>query len=386
MSSEWEEAIERSTRNNVPEVWRMLEEHPYLESTRVELRKAKLRVLDNLDEFIGKTMEAVTKSGGVAHLARDAAEARDIVDRIIGGREHIILSKSNVAYEAGIRQHLRDRGKDVWETDFGEYLLQIAEEEPSHIITVALHMTKEKFGRELHRNLDESINEDSTPAEMAAAVRRFLLGKYDTAEVGITGANAVAADTGSVALVENEGNIRMTSVRPQIHIAVTGIDKIVPTLGDAFKEVMIQAAYAGSYPPTYINVTTGPSSTGDIESQIIRPATGPREFHLVLIDNGRMKAAADRELREALLCIRCGRCYFACPTYRVMGKEWGKPPYSGPTGVMWNAIVRGDSSAAHMCTHSAGCREVCPMDINIPRVLEYIKYTDFKKMEEDGKK
>ncbi len=359
----------------------MLRSFPYIDEARRELRAAKMKVIDNLEDYIRRTIESVEAAGGVAHLARDAEEARQTVRRIVGSGKTVIMGKSNVAYEVGIRKFLQDAGNDVWETDFGEYLLQISGEAPSHIITVALHMTKEAFGRNIHEFLDSSVSEKSSPQEMAAAVRAFLLRKYEIADIGITGANAVAADTGSVALVENEGNIRMTTVRPKVHISITGVDKIVPTLGDALKEVMVQAAYAGSYPPTYINVTTGPSSTGDIEAEIIRPATGPGEFHLVLVDNGRLRAGMNADLREALLCIRCGRCYYACPTYHIMGKDWGVPPYSGPAGVMWNSIVRNDAAPSHLCTHSGGCREVCPMDINIPRIMEYLKWSDMSSTE-----
>ncbi|MBX8635111.1 MAG: lactate utilization protein [Thermoplasmata archaeon] len=378
MTGNWEVALERSTANNVPGVWNVLEKYPYIENTRKSLRAAKMKVIENMEVYLKQAMESVSRSGGKPHFARDAGEALQIVDGIIGSSKHIIMGKSSVAFEIGLRRHLAEAGRDVCETDFGEFLLQISEEEPSHIITVALHMTREAFGRSIHDKLQKSINENSSAPEMAAVVRSFLADKYQKAEIGITGANAVAADTGSVALVENEGNIRMTTVKPPIHIVVTGVDKIVPTMQDAFNEIMVQSAYAGSYPPTYINFTTGPSSTGDIESEIVRPATGPKEVHVVFIDNGRMEAARDPVLRQSLLCVRCGRCYFACPVYGILGKDWGKPPYSGPTGVMWHSVVTGDSSFAHLCTHSGGCMEVCPMDIDIPGVMEYLKWKDIR--------
>ncbi len=167
----------------------------------------------------------------------------------------------------------------------------------------------------------------------------------------------------------------MVTVKPQVHIAITGVDKVVPTLPDALDEALVQAAYAGLYPPTYINVTAGPSSTADIEHKRVSPATGPKEFHLVLVDNGRFKASRDPELREALLCIRCGRCYFSCPTYRLLGRDWvgTKSPYNGPMGVMWNYITNGDPWPAFYCTHSGGCKQVCPMKINIPQVISHIR-------------
>ena len=338
-----------------------------------ELRKAKLEVLDNLDSYVAQTVRSVEASGGRAHIAGTVEEAKKIIADLVGERKRIVLSKSNVLLEIGVREMLASSGKDVWETDLGEFIVQIAGDEPSHIVAPALHFSRQDVGRLLNEKIDSSVSEDSSVEQMVSRVREFLLHRYLEAEVGITGANSVAADTGSVALLENEGNIRMVTVLPQTHIAVTGIDKILPSLRLSMMETLVQSGYGGLYPPSYINITSGPSSTADIELQRVTPATGPREFHLVLLDNGRSAANADPELREALLCIKCGRCYFSCPVYKALGRDWMKPPYGGPTGAMWAAIVNRDLFPANLCTHSGGCREVCPVGINIPRVLEHIK-------------
>ena len=342
-----------------------------------ELRTAKLEVLDNLEHYIELTIKSVEASGGKAYLARTREDAVKLVTDLVGERKKIVLSKSNVMLEIGIRERLESSGKDVWETDLGEFIVQIAEDSPSHIVAPALHFTRQAIGRLLNEKIDRSINENSSTEMMVSTVREFLLQKYLKAEVGLTGANSVAADTGSVALLENEGNIRMVTVLPQMHIAVTGIDKILPSLKMAMMETLVQSAYGGLYPPSYINITSGPSSTADIELHRVSPATGPKEFHLVLVDNGRSEANLDPELREALLCIKCGRCYFSCPVYRVLGKDWITPPYGGPTGAMWTAIVNRDIFPANLCTHSGGCKEVCPVGINIPRILEHIKELGF---------
>jgi Uncharacterized conserved protein containing a ferredoxin-like domain len=151
---------------------------------------------------------------------------------------------------------------------------------------------------------------------------------------------------------------------------------------DAMDEAIVQAAYAGIFPPTYVNVTTGPSSTADIESHRVSPATGPKNFHLILIDDGRTVASKDPALKEGLLCIKCGRCYFSCPTYRVMGTDWISrvSPYNGPTGVMWNYITNKDPWPASYCVHSGGCKVVCPMEINIPEVIREIRYRGSKEL------
>lgn len=379
MKEGWGQALERTTQDVTLKVDKILENHPYIKDYADRLIQVKLKVLEHLDEYIKMAMESVEESGGIPHLAKDANEAQTMVRNICGKDGIVLFAKSNVALELDLRESLARDGHEVWETDLGEFLVQLAQEHPAHIVAPAFHMTRERIGKLLHDKLDSSISSDSTHEELVACVRRFLFQKYLGAKVGISGANAVAAATGSVVLVENEGNIRMDTVMPDIHIAVTGVDKIVPTLEDALLEAQVQSAYAGLYPPTYINVTSGPSSTADIEWRKVTPATGPREFHLVFVDNGRVKAMGDPDLRDALLCIKCGRCYFSCPVYGTLGSDWVQPPYGGPTGAMWSAIVDNDTGPANLCTHSGGCKVVCPVQIDIPRVLEHVKWLDSQK-------
>ncbi|BBD72958.1 (Fe-S)-binding protein [Sulfodiicoccus acidiphilus] len=372
----WIYAVERAVKNNVPKVEAILKEHPYLLDLAMKVREGKTEVLRNLDRYVEETIKSVEKSGGRAHLVSNAEEAKEIVSKIVGTGKTIVLGKSMVAYEAGLRKHLEAMGNDVWETDLGEFLIQLADEPPSHIIAPSLHMTKER-AEEVMRKIDNELN-NSTHEKIAMTARKFLRDKFIKAHVGITGANAVAADTGSVILVENEGNIRMTTVLPEVHIAVAGLEKILPNLQLALYEALVQAAFGGLYPPSYVNVSSGPSSTADIEMKRVSPAHGPREFHLVLLDNGRREAAKDPVLWESLLCVRCGRCHLHCPVYRVFGGKWGVPPYSGPMGAMWSAVVYRDFGPAQLCVHSGGCREVCPMKIDIPKVLEELKKRGLK--------
>lgn len=373
--SDWDIAIKRGVEHNVPRVFNVLREHPYLEELARKVREGKLEVLSNLDYYIEMTMKSVEKIGGKAYFAENSQQAREIVGKIVGTGKKVVLGKSMVAYETGIRKYLQSLGNEVWETDLGELLIQLADEPPSHIIAPAVHMTKERIRELIKEKL--GIDPGDKHEDIVKVAREFLRQKFLTADIGITGANAVAADSGSIILVENEGNIRMTSVVPPVHISITGVEKILPNLEYALYEALVQAAYAGLYPPTYINVTSGPSSTGDVEQKRVSPAHGPKEFHLILVDNGRRKANEDSILREALLCIRCGRCHFHCPVYRVLDGKWGDPPYSGPMGAMWSAIVYNDYKPALLCSHAGNCREVCPMRINIPKVLEYLKWKYF---------
>lgn len=377
--SDWEIAIERALDNNIPKVEEILKNFPYVKKLAEELRETKLHVIENLEHYVKKTMQAVESNGGKAYLAKDVKEAQNILRKIAGQNKKVVMAKSNVAHEIDAIGTLKSANNSVFETDLGAFLIQLGGDTSSHIVAPSLHMTKENIGKMLHDKLSPQISEKSSHEEIVAEVRKYLRDRYIEADIGISGANSISADTGSVALVESEGNIRMDTVLPPVHIVVTGIDKIVPTLPDAMKEVTVQAAYAGIYPPTYINISTGPSTTADIELKRVSPATGPREFHVILIDNGRLEASKDNDMKEALLCIKCGRCYFSCPVYRVLGKNWGKQPYGGPTGAMWTAIVNNDYETANYCTHSAGCREVCPLSIDIPKVLEHIKWLSVDK-------
>lgn len=370
----WEEIVNRVSVESEKEVERILQNYPYVTKAAKRLRERKMTMIDDLGKYVDLTIKSVERLGGQAFVARDESEARNIIGELVGGDKTILFSKTNVSIELKLRKFLEEKGNEVWETDLGEFLLQITGGWPSHIITPALGIKREEAARAVSK-IDPSISESSDVKEIVASVRNFLMTKYLKADVGITGANSVAADTGSVFLVENEGNIRIGSVLPQTHIVVTGIDKIVPSFMDAIDEVAVQAAYAGSFPPTYINVTSGPSSTEDIEQVKVSPATGPKKFFLVLVDNGRLEASKDKELRDALLCIRCGRCYFSCPVYKVLGKDWigTISPYNGPMGVMWNYITNQNPWASSLCVHSGGCKEVCPMNIDIPTVIEHIK-------------
>jgi len=393
VSESWKSAIAKVAASNEMAVERILKEYPYVVELAERLRETKLKVIGDLEAYVERAMKSVERNGGHAYLAKTKDEARKIVTDVVreapakeegkrkGGKRTVVLAKSNVAYEIGLREGLIKQGFEAWETDLGEFLVQLRKGWPVHLVLPSLDLTREEAGRLVH-GIDKNVNEDSSIEQIVAAVRGFLFEKYLAADVGITGANAVSADTGSVVLVENEGNIRMDTVMPRTHVVVTGVEKVVPTLRDALDEAIVQSAYAGLYPPTYINVTTGPSSTADIESHRVSPATGPRDFHLVFLDDGRIAASKDENVREALLCIKCGRCYFACPVYRELGREWvgTGSPYNGPTGVVWNYITNGDPWPAFLCAHSGGCKEACPMKIDLPTIIRYVKSAGEKKL------
>ncbi|MFN4046437.1 MAG: LUD domain-containing protein, partial [Acidilobaceae archaeon] len=331
--------------------------------------------IEALRELIEKTMESLERAAAKPYYAETADEARTIIGKIVGSGKRIVMAKSMAASEIGLRSYLESLGNEVWETDLGEFLIQLEGSKPMHTIAPAVHMTREKASALVAEKVKAQVSRGSVE-ETVSAVRRFLRDKITTADVGISGANALAADTGAIVLVENESNIRLVTSAPPIHVAVVPVDKIVPTLIDAFKVAVVQAAYAGLYPPTYINIIAGPSSTADIEQVRVYGAQGPREVHVILLDNGRVKASRDPILKEQLYCIRCGRCQFECPIWVHTANTWGSPTYGGPMGIVWTAITLDMVEAgklAYLCLECGRCDEACPVNINISKELRHLK-------------
>ncbi len=371
----FQEGVRRASRSAEEKVARILEANPHLREMAVEVRRAKEEVIRNLEEYVETARRSLERAGARVHLAGTAEEAREAVGRVVGSGKIVVLSKSMVAEELGLREYLEGLGNEVWETDLGQLLIQLEGGKPMHSVAPAIHLTRERVARLLRERLGAELPEDASPEEMVSWVRGFLREKFAKADVGVSGANAIAADTGSIVLVENEGNIRLVTGLPPVHVAVAGVEKIVPTLMDALRAAIVQAAYDGLYPPTYINVITGPSSTADIEHTRVRGAHGPLEVHVVLVDNGRLEASRSW-LREQLRCIRCGRCQWECPVWQHTANLWGGPTYGGPMGVVWTAITRGVEEAAGLamlCLGCARCDVVCPVEIPLSRLIHGLK-------------
>ncbi|MCE4611099.1 MAG: LUD domain-containing protein [Desulfurococcales archaeon] len=286
---EFQEGVMRAGRNAQEKVLKILERYPEILEKARRVKEVKMKAAEKLEELVEEAMRNIEANNGKAYFAETAEDARRIVGKIVGSGKTVVMSKSMAAEEVGLREYLESLGNEVWETDLGQFLVQLEEGKPMHTVAPAIHMTREKAAKLVREKLGIEVD-PSNIESIVLAVRRFLRDKFIKADVGITGANALAADTGSIVLVENEGNIRMVSSLPQVHIALVPVDKIVPTITDAIDVALVQAAFAGLYPPTYISVITGPSSTGDIELVRVYGAHGPRELHVVFIDNGRMKA------------------------------------------------------------------------------------------------
>jgi len=364
-------------------VYAVLKRYPYIERLAEEVSRIKRYSIENLESLLKQAMESVERVGGKSYYAKNSEEARKIVGEIVGRGKIVIKGKSMITEEIGLDEYLERLGNEVWETDLGMLILQAGGERPSHPVIPALHLPKERVVKFLRKGAGVDVEETQSIGEIVRRVRAFMRDKFVRADVGITGANAFAADTGATVTVENESNNRLTSALPEKHIVVTSVDKIVPTLEDAIKVAMVQAAFAGLYPPTYINIIAGPSSTADIEYERVYGAHGPREYHVVFVDNHRLEVSRDPLLSDMLRCIRCGRCVIECPVYQAIGPAWGYGAYNGPMGVVWLYITEGIDVAgplSMLCVHAGNCREVCPLHIDIPNIMQRIKAEYIRKV------
>ena len=363
-------ALTRALKSYKSNRTRAISKFPYTAKLAEEVRKIKEESIEDLENLLKITSENMEENGIVTHFARNSDEARKIVYELLSDCNLIVKSKSMTTEEIGLREFLESKGIEVWETDLGEFIIQILNERPMHIITPAIHIPREVIAEGISRKT--RINCSEVP-EIVSAVRQYLREKFHKAEAGISGANVVAADTGSLILIENEGNIRLTTGLPEKHIAIVGIEKIVPTLNDALKVAEVIWRYAGYTVPSYINIISSPSKTGDIEKVIVKGAHGPRELHVVFLDNGRLKASKDKTLKKALYCLRCGACMYECPVYQQLSGYWGEA-YMGGIGVAWTAITGGDyTHLAFLCLLCGRCAEYCPMKIDNSEIIRELR-------------
>jgi L-lactate dehydrogenase complex protein LldG len=274
--------------------------------------------------------------------------------------------------EIGLREHLEAGGNEVYETDLGEFIIQKMGSRPMHILSPSIHVPREDVARLFSKVIGQGITEDSDIAEMVAAAREYLRDKFFRADIGISGANVVAAETGTLFIIENEGNVRLATGAPRVHIALVGLEKLVSSLGDAYKVSEVTWRYANYTVPSYVSLISGPSKTGDIEKVTTYGAHGPGEFHVVFLDGGRTRLAGYEKLRQALYCLRCGACLYECPVFAVTAGHFGDKYFTG-IGAVWAAIVNEDpekaASIAYTCLTCGRCKQRCPMKIDVPEMI-----------------
>ncbi|MBC6445669.1 LutB/LldF family L-lactate oxidation iron-sulfur protein [Actinokineospora xionganensis] len=342
------------------------------EALRVAGKEIKDRTLHNLDTYLEQLERNVTAAGGVVHWARDAAEANRIVIDLVraADADEVVKVKSMATQEIELNEALAEAGIAAYETDLAELIVQLGHDRPSHILVPAIHRNRAEirdiFLREMP-GVTEALTDD--PAELAAAARAHLRRKFLTAKVAVSGANFAVADSGTLVVVESEGNGRMCLTLPEVLISVVGIEKLVPTWQDL--EVMLQLlprSSTGERMNPYTSTWTG-----------VTPGDGPREFHLILLDNGRTDALADDIGRQALRCIRCSACLNVCPVYERTGGHAYGSVYPGPIGAILTPQLRGVTAdevsptlpfASTLC---GACYEVCPVLIDIPQALVHLR-------------
>jgi L-lactate dehydrogenase complex protein LldF len=338
-----------------------ISEYPGFEALRDWGRSRKLQVSGGLEHYTREFARGVERAGGVVHFARNAADVAEVVTLIARrrGARTAVKSKSMTAEEVGLNEALAKAGVEVTETDLGEFIIQLAGEKPSHILAPAIHKDRAQVGQLFHETL--GIEPGLDVEGLVAAARAALRKRFLTADLGITGANFAIAETGTLVLVTNEGNGRMTTTLPPVHVAIVGIDKIIPRLSDlpGFLTLLTRSA-SGQTISSYVTAITGPRKPNEDE--------GPEELHVVLLDNGR-SALVGGPFREILHCLHCGSCLNVCPVYRVVGGHAYESVYSGPMGdvispLLWGMEAYNDLPDA--CTLCGRCADACPVRIPLP--------------------
>ncbi len=351
-----------------------LKQFPHVEEGRKILMEKKEAVLTHLDEMIEKFSAAAERMRIKVHMAETVGQGQKILRELVGSKKLIVKGKSITSDELDINAFLEETGNEVYETDLGEFIVQLMHGKPMHILAPAVNVPKEHVAELFSELAGRELPPD--PAELTRFAREFLREKFFRADIGLTGANAVTADTGSIFLIENEGNIRFATNAPPVHIAVVGIEKILPTFADGSLLVEVVSRYAGYYAPSYVSIISSPSKTGDIEKVTIWGAHGTREVHVILLNNGRREVARDPLLRQMLYCIRCGACMYECAVYPIVSGHWGHT-YMGGIGIPWTALIAGGwevaAPLAYACTLCGRCREFCPMEIGTPEIVERLR-------------
>ncbi len=346
---------------------------PDFEALTAAAAQIKDGALERMEDHLQRFESHVTARGGCVHHAVDAQAARQAVLEICRSREarRVTKGKSMVGEEVGLNQALEGAGLEVTETDLGEYIIQLAGEAPSHIIAPAVHKTREQISALFAQH--HGTPPRGEVAELVNEARSVLRERYLQADVGITGANFLVAETGTTVLVTNEGNGDLTACLPKVHVVIAGIDKVVPTFRETCTLLRVLARSAtGQELTSYTSFFTGPAAEADGE--------GPTEYHVILVDNGR-RAIRDSEFRPMLRCIRCGACMNHCPVYATAGGHAYGWVYPGPMGSVLTPLMLGLDQAPDLpraCTLNGRCGSVCPVQIPLPDLLRRLRERQYE--------
>lgn len=349
---------------------------PEFDALRDSARAIKDHTLAHLDLYLERYEEKVREAGGVVHWAETADDARSVVLEICraAGARTVTKGKSMITEEIGLNDFLEKEGVRPVETDLGEYIIQLRGEHPSHIIAPAVHVTRDQVEADFRREHDH-LRPDrdlSEPEALLGEARRVLRAEYFSADVGITGANFLVAETGSSVIVTNEGNGDLTQILPRVHVVIASIEKVVPTLEDMSQILRLLARSAtGQDMSVYTTVSTGPRRPDDPD--------GPEEYHVILLDNGR-SSMLGTEFQDMLRCIRCGACMNHCPVYHAVGGHAYGWVYPGPMGAVLTPSLAGIDKSGHLpnaSTFCGRCEAVCPMHIPLPKMMRHWREREF---------
>ena len=344
---------------------------PSIKRLTSRVREIKKYSFDNKDELLNQVLESFKRNDIECKFAKTSQDALNIIDELIDEYDAKVIAKakSNTLGEIGLKDHL---DIDVVETDLGDRILQLKKEDnkPVHPTGPASHLNVDDITKIVNESLDENVAAE--PTEIMRAVRSDVLKRLESARVGISGANAIASEEGSIVMVHNEGNISIVSLK-DLHIIVAGIDKIVPTLEGAISVVKLETVFAtGSFVTSYMNVVSGPSKTADIEKKLIKNMYGAERVVVILLDNGRSDT-----IEECLYCIGCGNCIVHCPVYNAVGNEFGFNNYLGGRGVAMSKFIEDDEtcfdSGLYMCTLCGLCTLNCPLAIPTNEIIENMR-------------
>ena len=351
------------------------EQFLHLDKARKLAKNIKWYAMEHLPDLLEEFEKNFIKNGGKIIWAENAAEALDSIGEIVKYHQAktVVKSKSMITEEIELNYFLESLNIEVLETDLGEYIVQLRNEAPYHIVTPAMHLSKEEIARFFHQKFDTPA--DASPEQITAFVRKLLREQFEKADIGITGANFLIAETGSIAVTENEGNARLTSTFPKVHIAIAGIEKMIPKVNDlSLFWPLLSTFGTGQNLTVYNTIISGPRKEHEFD--------GPEEMYLILLDNGRSDILADPVRRESLYCIRCGSCLNACPVYRTIGGHSYEAPYSGPIGSVLMPAMNQFEAYNHLSEASSlcgSCTENCPMNINLHHLLVHNRRTAVEK-------
>ncbi len=336
-----------------------------LDNSKKKAHILKWKVMENLDRYLLDFESNFTRRGGNVVWANDIKEAQLEIERIIDlhRAKSIIKSKSMATEEIDLNNFLEKKGLETIESDLGEFIIQLLGQKPYHFVTPAMHLTLQDIAKLFNEKFDTPL--DATAEQLTMTAREILREKYKKADIGISGANFIIADSGSIAITENEGNARLTTTFPKVHIAVVGIEKVIPSIHDLDLLWPLLASHGtGQNLTVYNTILSGPRQASESD--------GPEEMYVILLDNGRTNLLAEKDQRQGLYCIRCGSCLNVCPVYQNIGGHTYDTTYQGPIGSLISPHLQGLKDFKHL-SHASSlcgkCTEVCPVGIDIHKML-----------------